>query len=237
MTRKPSGPSRPLFSGKRKLSDLIDLNPDLLAILGRTGIGPGFGEATVEEACLGRGLDTDTFLEVCRVYTFRDYVPSAAALEKVRSSDIIRYLKLSHNYYVSTALTSLREAINKMLISCDEKRKRVIFRFFEEYEKEMLKHFEYEEELVFPYVGALSSKASDIVVPPMEREFEHSSMGEKINDLKNIVLKYLPAGSDSDTALEVLRRLYDLSSDIARHTSIEDNILLPIIKRMESHGE
>ena len=236
MTRKSPGPSRPPVSGKMKLSDLIDLNPDLLTILGRTGIAPGFGEATVEEACRSRGVDEGTFLLVCNVYTFSDYVPSAEAVGKVSSADIIRYLRLSHSYYVNTALRSLEEAVNGMLQPCDEKRKRVIFRFFEQFKAEMLKHFEYEEEKVFPYVEALASGSTPPAESSVEEETGHGNIAEKTDDLKNIVLKYLPSGCSGEAALDVLRRIYDLSADIARHSFIEDNILLPMIRRMEGDG-
>ena len=49
-----------LFSTKMKLSDLIDVNYNLIGVLSRMGISLSFGEKTVEEACKNYDIDADT---------------------------------------------------------------------------------------------------------------------------------------------------------------------------------
>lgn len=226
-----------LFSAQMKVADLVDLNFHLLGILTRFGIKPGFGEATVAEACRQRGVDIDTFLLICNVYTFDDYIPSADTLSAVKAEDIVRYLHLSHVYYVDSALVTLATAIDKMLAPSEGSRKTVIRRFFTDYKEELERHFQYEEGHVFPYVEMLTQKKAHTDRQATGFGDGHSNIEEKIGDLKNIVMKYLPDDCDSAQAQQVLLFIHYLEKDLARHTSIEDTILSPMIERLENDAD
>lgn len=223
------------LSERMKASDLIDLNFHLLGVLSRMGISLGFGEATVQELCRRHGVDVNTFLLVCNVYTFDDYVPSEETLDSLQAADIVRYLRLSHSYYTDSALKTLEASIEKMLRPCGETYRKIIRKFFTDYKNELERHFDFEEKHVFPYVEALLSGnvTGDNGLTDMEEG--HHSIGEKIGDLKNIVMKYLPAGCDSSDIREVLFYIYYLEADLARHTAIEDGVLMPMINRLEYH--
>lgn len=220
---------------KMKASDLIDRNFHLIGVMSRMGMSLGFGEASVLELCRRHGVDADTFMLICDVYDSPDgYVPLKEALDSVNAADIVRYLRLSHSYYTDSALVTLAAAIEKMLVPCGESYRKIIWKFFSDYKDELERHFEFEELHVFPYVDALLSGTVSGKGGVANLEEGHHSIGEKIGDLKNIVMKYIPAVCDGADVQKVLFYVYYLESDLAKHTAIEDSILMPLIDRLEN---
>lgn len=216
-----------------KLADLIDLNWKLLNVLSRMGIGLGFGENTISEVCHKQGINLNSFLLICNVYTYEDYVPSAELLSGADAITIVEYLHNSHSFYLDKEFVLLEKNINDMVCPCDELQKKIVAKFFADYKAQVGNHFAYEEEVVFPYVRSL--KAKDEVQAYSIEQFEenHSNIDETLGDLKNIVMKYLPETCDTVLRNDVLYRIYRLEEDLARHTIIEDSVLIPIVNRME----
>ena len=54
-----------------------------------------------------------------------------------------------------------------------------------------------------------------------------------LHDLKNIVMKYLPDTCDTVQRNEVLYRIFRLEEDLAKHTIVEDTVLIPLVNRIE----
>ena len=213
-----------------KMARLVDENSDLLGVALRMGLLPGFGEATVADICRRGGVDVTTFLLVCQVYTLERFVPTPAMLRGVRLEDLLRYLRSSHSFYVGTSLVSLEAALRQLLAPAPEHKQRVIRQFFRDYRDDLAKHFDYEENTVFPYVDALvRGDHPDLAEFGLDEE-DHTHIGEKVEDLKNIVLKYLPEECDPAQASDVLARLYALSDDLRHHSAVEEKLLDPVVR-------
>ncbi len=219
-----------------KLADLVEVDFNLLGVLSRLGIGFGFGDETVEEACARTGINTQTFLLICNVYAFDGYTPSAELLRETDLRDIVRYLHQSHAYYMDVAVKALAEALQKMLEPCEERRKSVIRSFFNQYKEELARHFEFEEKTVFPYVNAVLDRGPHADFTILQYEENHTNVEEKLSDLKRIVMKYLPPECDNRQIFDVLFYIHVLEQDLAKHTLIEDEILVPVVGRMEDNG-
>ena len=117
-------------------------------------------------------------------------------------------------------------------------------KFFKDYVYELKKHIDREETLVYPYVIKLSSSLktasiSDSVISMIKEysitlyEEEHDDVEEKLNDLKNIIIKYLPTVKDQKNRFLLLKELSALENDLADHARIEDLILLPKVEILE----
>jgi len=225
----------PLFSDQMKLADLIDINYRLLGVLSRVGIGFGFGDETVAEACAHNNVNVNTFLLICNVYTFDGYRPGPDRLQETDLRDVVKYLHSSHAYYMGVAVRNLADAISRAIAPCDEPRKRVIWSFFAQYKEELSRHFDYEENTVFPYVESVLVHKDCPDFSILQYEENHSNIEEKLDDLKNIVMKYLPQECDNNDILTVLVHLYALGEDLAKHTFIEDEILVPVVNQLEHH--
>ncbi|MBQ7273232.1 MAG: helix-turn-helix transcriptional regulator [Bacteroidales bacterium] len=225
------------ISPAMKMADLLDVNFSILGVFSRFGMSYGFGEATVKEVCDGMGIDPETFLIICKVYAFDGYRPSREQMEGACLEDIVRYLRLSHTYYLETMMPALAAAIEDMIGPCDDMHKKVIRKFFGDYKEELERHFDYEEKTVFPYVEAMIDSREREPYTIGEYEKNHSNVEEKLDDLKKLVTMYQPSQSSSQDCFRVLFYLYSLESDLERHTFIEDGILVPVVSRMEDESE
>lgn len=225
------------ISPAMKMADLLDVNFSILGVFSRFGMSYGFGEATVKDVCDGMGIDPETFLIICKVYAFDGYRPSREQMEGACLEDIVRYLRLSHTYYMDTMVPALAAAIEEMIAPCDDMHKKVIRKFFGDYKEELERHFDYEEKTVFPYVEAMIDSREREPYTIGEYEKNHSNVEEKLDDLKKLVTMYQPVQSRSQDCFRVLFYLYSLESDLERHTFIEDGILVPVVSRMEDESE
>ena len=225
------------ISPAMKMADLLDVNFSILGVFSRFGMSYGFGEATVKDVCDGMGIDPETFLIICKVYAFDGYRPSREQMEGACLEDIVRYLRLSHTYYLETMVPALAAAIEEMIAPCDDMHKKVIRKFFGDYKEELERHFDYEEKTVFPYVEAMIDSREREPYTIGEYEKNHSNVEEKLDDLKKLVTMYQPSQSRSQDCFRVLFYLYSLESDLERHTFIEDGILVPVVSRMEDESD
>lgn len=216
-----------------KLADLIDINHNLLAVLSRLDVSLGFGEHTIEQACKLHNVNTEAFLLICNVYTFEDYVPAQSLLDSADVRDIMKYLHNSHVDYTTCSLRQLESLTSKMLEGCPDAQKRMMEKFVDDYQREVRNHFDYEENVVLPYVDDLLRGDGRTGYSIETFEENHGNIEEKLCDLKNLVMKYLPQSCDQALRYDVLHQIYHLEKDLARHTLIENNVLIPMVARME----
>ena len=199
------------------VSDLIDIDYSLLQVISRMGLSLKYAGLPVSEACRNSGVDPDTFILIC---------------------NIIDYLHSSHLYYMGRALRVLENSFDKLVAPFNEKQKKVVLKFFNDYRDELDKHFAYEEEVVFPYVESLlRGAAGDSEYSIEQFEEHHENVEEKLEDLKNIVMKYLPGDCSNELKIMVLLSIYHLHDDLRRHTYVENNILVPIVSGFERDGK
>lgn len=222
------------FSESMKLADLVDVNFKLLNVLSRLGIGLGFGELTIREVCSRQDINLSSFLIICNVYTYDSYMPSAELMAEADPETIIDYLQGSHTYYLNKEFPALERNLADMASPCSDRQKKIVSKFFADYKEQVVNHFAYEEDVVFPYVRALRQGKVQGGYTIEQFEENHSNIDETLNDLKTIVMKYLPETCDTVMRNEVLYRIYRLEEDLARHTVIEDTVLIPMVNKMEA---
>ncbi|PJB54926.1 MAG: hypothetical protein CO098_19085 [Bacteroidetes bacterium CG_4_9_14_3_um_filter_41_19] len=98
--------------------------------------------------------------------------------------------------------------------------------------------------MVYPYVlqleaAIVSGTTSDELLKQVntysitDYEAEHENVEEKLFDLKNIILKYLPPTTDQNLCFTILHELFILEKDLNEHARIEDTILVPKVEEME----
>ena len=224
------------FTPDMKLSDIIDMDYNLVQVISRTGIDLRHAGLTVSEACVLDGIDPATFMLICNVYSFPEHCPSESDIAAASVRDILRYLRGSHLYYTGIALRNLEGAFDRLVSPCDEGRKKAVLKFFIDYKAELEKHFAREESEVFPYVEALLAGVKPEGYSIDQFEEHHESVDEKLEDMKNIVMKYLPVECDEELKMWVLLSIYRLRDDLRRHTFVEDGILVPIVRNLEKDG-
>ena len=210
-----------------KMAELIDVSPALPGVLTRMGIPFGFGDETVEEVCRRQEIDPETFLLICSVHA-NGVLPPKERIRKAELQDVLKYLRRSHAYYMEVAMKELTAALVSLTEPCDERHRNIIRKFFAEYKEELFKHLEYEENTVFPQAEAALRHGR---VTPDDYEENHSHVEEKLEDLKNLVMKYMPPACAQQDIYRALSCIFSLQEDLAKHILVEDGILVPIVNR------
>ncbi|MGN0032773.1 MAG: hemerythrin domain-containing protein [Candidatus Limimorpha sp.] len=225
---------RNVFSETMKMSDLVLSNTKLLLMLPRFDIKLGFGDRSVREVCEESKVSPHFFLMICNVYCNNDFSPSNDDIMMVDSKVLINFLLESHNYYLCERLPHIEEHLNHIIDACTPKYGPTLKRFFNDYKNEVVEHFKYEEEKVFPYLQQIVSH--DVISHFSMREFHrnHTNIEDKLSDLMNILVKYLPADVFPKERIEISLDIIDLSSDLSCHKMIEERVLIPFVESLEN---
>lgn len=216
------------------MSDLITAHPSLLTLLTRLGISLGFGDRSIADVCEQSGVDTAFFLLICNVYTFNNYVPSTATILGTDMTGLVPYLEKSHRYYVDKRLPHIERHLDAIAQQLNDRIGKVFISFFKEYKQEVEAHFAHEEKDVFPHISGLLSGNRDTTYSIDEFLHTHSDIEGKLDDLLNIVFKYLPPQVDDDNVMDVVYDILRLSEDLKKHTFIEEKIMVPLVKHLEN---
>jgi regulator of cell morphogenesis and NO signaling len=215
-----------------KMADLILSNYKLLQVLSRFGIKLGFGEKSIAEVCRLFDVSPELFLLVCNVYSVEDFLPGKEELSEIPLSQLISYLKKSHDYYLKERIPHIEEHLDCVAEKWDGRKGKILKQFFLEYKEEVANHLKYEEDVVFPYVNRVNNnERSEYTITQFEEN--HSNIEDKLNDLKNIIIKYLPDTATSCRQNDILVDLFLMQEDLNKHTLIENKILIPFVQELE----
>lgn len=221
------------FSEKTKMAELVISNPKLMLTLSRFGIELGFGDHNVKEVCEKANVNSTFFLLICNLYSNPDFIPTSDDIDSVDVKTILSYLSVSHKYYVEERIPHIEHHLNRIIEVCPERFGNTLQRFFKEYKREVANHFRYEEETVFPYINSLCDNTQEKKFSIHEFESNHSNIEDKLDDLMNILIKYLPADIFPKERIEISLDIMDLSSDLNCHTLVEERVLVPFVESLE----
>jgi len=223
-----------LFTRDNKLSDLIMARPVVLEMLPRMGISLGFGDKTIGQVCQQSNVDPDFFLLICNVYHVDKYDPTPSELKDINMTQLVPYLVQSHKYYLEKRLPHISQHLGLIAEQLSQPVAAVLLRFYEQYTNEITQHFRIEEELVFPHIAALQAgrRGSKRMVKYKEA---HNNINNKLDDLLQILFKYLPANTGGDETMDVVHDILQLSLDLRKHTLIEEKILFPLVRTLEKN--
>lgn len=223
-----------------KMSDVITNNPYLILMLGHFGIELPVQEKTISEICNEKYINNELFLTFANLYNGNNYSPKVPfSFSDVCS--IIDYLKNSHKYYLDEIYPAILHNIQNMSDVNNSKEMTLVENFFHTYFNEVIEHLEYENNIVFPYMLELYDKTKNPVPFDNQRRYsvndykeQHNDIEEKLDDLKNLIIKYLPKKNDHKQRRKLLLSLYELEFDLNIHSQIEDLILIPLVAKMET---
>lgn len=221
------------FTENTKMAELVISNPTLMLTLSRFGIELGFGDQNVKEVCEKAKVSPSFFLLICNIYSNPDFIPSKDDIKSVEANAILAYLSESHKYYLKERLPHIESHLKRIVEACPARYGNTINRFFNEYKDEVENHFKYEEEVVFPYIKSLCNNALNPNFSIREFESNHSNIEDKLSDLMNILIKYLPANIFPKERIEISLDIMEVTSDLSCHTLVEERVLVPFVEMME----
>ena len=223
----------PSFSETSKLYELIADNPKLLPLLSRFGIQLGFGDRSVDEVCRQNKVSTRLFMQVCALHFDHDTPTRMAAPDDADLTSLLSYLSASHRDYLDERFPHIEEHLSRIIEAAGPKYGNMLNHFYNEYKQEMVKHFKYEEEVVFPYIAALrKGQSTDYSIDQFRHN--HSNIEDALEDMTNILIKYLPGDILPSERICIATDIMELSADLTAHSRIEEHILIPFVESLEN---
>lgn len=224
-----------MYEPDDKMISIIGDNYNILQSIGSFGINLGFGDKTVQEVCEDQHVDTYTFLAIINftINGYREYDDA----ERLSIPTLMQYLKASHNYYLDFELPYIRKGLVEAL---DEKDNlaRLILKLYDEYARSVRNHMQYEEKTVFPYVENLLNNKLVTNYDIETYSKHHGQTDQKLRELKNIIIKYLPSdGLRNNQLSATLYNIYNCEEWLSQHASVEDEIFIPVIKSLEKRSK
>ena len=220
-----------LYEADDKMIDLISDNYSMLQGLSAFGIRLGFGDKTVREVSEEQGVDCYTFLTVVN-FLINGYTPKDTD-DRISVETLLAYLRASHRYFLDFQLPSIRTKLEESLYQGDAL-SALILRLYDEYAHDIHLHMKYEEKTLFPYVEALlrGEQPSGYNVDIFSKH--HSDTTGKFQELKNIIIKYLPHNGLANNQLTAT--LYDIYNNeewLCNHSNVEEVLFVPAIRILE----
>ena len=228
------------FTKKNKIIDLVETNYHLLPVINRMGVNLGNKDKSLEKICIDQNINIEFFLVIINTFHNDEYFPETE-FKSFSPLLIIDYLKKTHQYYIEYVLPKLEWLLNQLIESnkTEVHQLTIIKQFYHQYREEFLLHINEEEFKVFPYITNLVNKSNDneqYCIHSFEKE--HTNVDIKLNDLKNLIIKYIEPVYDNNICNDFLITLFRFEKDIKNHARIEDKILIPQVIELEKnlHG-
>lgn len=229
-------------SAGTKMADLITGHPFLLLLLEHLEISLELQEKSISEICSQNNIDPDLFLIMTNLYLGSESAGTIGYSSDVVRT-IIRFLKNSHKYYLEDKYPLIKNSIEEINTLNDSRQIQMIGKFFDKYFVEVKEHLDYEDDVVFPYVIGLDNllRGERQNIPESEysvKEYSehHDDIEEKLADLYNLLIKYMPQKDDGKVRRRLLFHLFELEYDLRIHSLVEENLLIPLVEKMELSG-
>ena len=220
-----------MYEADDKLISILRDNYNILQSLGSFGISLGFGDKTVREVCEDQQVDTNTFLTVVN-FTINGS-RSFDDADNLSIPTLMQYLKASHAYFLDFQLRFIRKELEDALDENDNLA-RLILKLYDDYAHSVTNHMLYEEKTVFPYVQQLleGDVPNNYDIDTFSKH--HGQTDQKLKELKNIIIKYLPSdGLHNNQLSATLYDIYNNEEWLKQHALVEDEIFIPAIRKLE----
>lgn len=221
------------YKATDRLCEIISQDHHLLQMMSRFGIPLGVGEKTVAQVCEDNHVDTPTFLAVAN-YMKLGAATAILDIEKVSVEALTAYLAQAHSYFLSFQLPAIRRKLLET-IDCSEQNEvaYLILKFYDEYMSEVRRHMQFENKRVFTYVKQLLSgrKPTDFCITQFADS--HKDIDHKLQELKNIIIKYYAAPADGQLLHNVLFDIFVCEGDLRTHCALENDLFVPAVKLLE----
>jgi regulator of cell morphogenesis and NO signaling len=153
---------------------------------------------------------------------------------------IVEYLKNCHDYYLNEKLIKIEDYICEISKINRNNEVLLVQKFIDEYLTEVRNHLDYENNIVFPYIEKLANNYN-LNINFISSEFSvsefhehHDNIEEKLNDLKNLIIKYIHLKGDNSVRRKLLFELFEFEADLKIHSKIEEVFLIPSVAILEN---
>lgn len=218
------------------LAEAVLKNAGLLPLIVRFGILPGFGNASIGELCVQRSIPVDFMLYILNSFCREPYAEKVSKCRFALES-LVDYLRKSH-IDILDLIEEMEDRLDQMLATCEPPQDSLSFlrNHFGGFRDNLIRHILHEEEHLFPCLGLLSMAegefprllTGDITFSQKSIEtfhLEHLQIEEALQDMKTLIIKYLPANYERKAGLRFISLLYQIEKELVFHAHIEETML------------
>ena len=223
-----------VFCAIDRLSDVIECDYRMVQVVCRFGIAMGFADKTISEVCHESGVDVHTFIAVINtINKYKTDTQHRVSLDLIDVRCLLNYLKHTHDYLINHQLPRMRRNLfGAMDFSTHNEIELLLVKYFDMYTAEVQQHVRYEETEVHKYVKQLLDGLSpDDAKISLHRHNEN--FVNKLHELITLFLQYYPQDNSNDILNDVVYDIYRVEEDIKAHCIIEDEVLIPLIRKLE----
>lgn len=211
----------PIVKASTKIAEIALDDPDIIPLLSRLGISPGYGDMTVDDAAAATGSDPGFMLMLINTWLVDDYFPQSR-LRNVHLSDIINYLSLTNDYYLQFRLPNIDRHFGALMHSNhraggDGEKLMLIKKLYDKLKSTIIQRISYDRDILFPSVTAAKpAKSFDMGLDP----------AESLTDLRSMLVIHISGITDANLWYAVIVAIDSLEKDIRNNDRIRS--LLPI---------
>jgi len=206
------------------------------------------GKRTLQEACAARGVSTGAIeAELAALGARR---PGADSPDNSWAPDeLTRYIVRRHHSYVRAQAPVISAHLAKLVSVHGERHPELAsaVQHFAALDAELRMHMMKEEELLFPYIRALSVSVEDgreappnmfgtVRNPIRMMEAEHLAAGDELATLREITGGFRAPADGCTTYRVCFEELEAFDADLRRHIHLENNVLFPMAVALEARA-
>ena len=162
-----------------------------------------------------------------------------AELSKFGIREILNYLKLTHRYYLTKKLPEIEQTILHLSEHYKNSHQLLVMLclFFVDYKKKLEEHIRYEESYLFPYIenlvkGNLHRDSATLFSAKVFSE-NHTDIESDLHRVRQTILKFTGSQKTPLPYNVFLSQLHYFEIDLCKHATIEDEVLIPMVMRLE----
>ena len=229
----------PLITSQSTLADLVTAAPSLARQLERHGLDYCCGGSlTIAEACARQGLAVGAV--IAELTTDTD--TASPAWTTMSAGDLVDHIEDTHHRYLWQELPRLSALIGKVASVHGSRHPELndVARCFDSLRADLEPHLVREERVLFPMIRQLVAArvsptfhCGSLRNPISMMEGEHDAAGALLARLRKLTDGYTPP-ADGCTSYEMLYHgLEELEADTHLHVHKENNVLFPMVERIE----
>ena len=232
----------PTITQRSTLGEIVTSDPSLARDLERRGLDYCCGGArTIAEACADQGLDVDAVLADLVDLGAEDGQPTPA-WTSMAAGELIDHIESTHHRYLWRELPRLSALIEKVrsVHAARHPELHQVASCFAALRVDLEPHLVKEERVLFPMIRELLGATTMPVFhcgslrnPISMMEREHDDAGELLARLRELTNHHTPPADGCRSYEMLYRGLAELDSDTRLHVHKENNVLFPMVERIE----
>ncbi len=199
-------------------------------------------EKQIDLLCAEKGIDSDFFVEILKIYYDTEYFPKRQ-LMSFPVSVILDYLHKTHAYYIGKRLLDIEQAIS--VSYPDEVISSYLQKFFVDFKEKLVAHISDEENILFPFIRTMEKflthqiKEEDLVTAMKNFSIEHfekkhnHDVENSLKEIRRHIIEFCKDVSDLFPYRILLRKIDSFEFELRVHARVEDEVLIPVVLLLE----